>query len=30
MPRGDTVVMPGDHAVILAESDVVEETITRL
>jgi len=29
-PRGDTVITPGDHAVILADSDVVEETITRL
>ena len=30
MPRGDTVVEPGDHAVILADSGVVEETIARL
>jgi len=30
MPRGDTVVKPGDHAVVLADSDVVEETITLL
>lgn len=30
MPRGDTVIEPGDHAVILVDSDVVEETIARL
>jgi len=30
VPRGDTVIEPGDHAVILAESDIVEETIARL
>ena len=30
MPRGDTVVQSGDHAVILADSDAVEETIERL
>ncbi len=29
-PRGDTVIAPGDHAVILVDSDVVEETIARL
>ena len=30
VPRGDTVVEVGDHAVILADSDVVEETLDRL
>lgn len=30
MPRGDTVIEPGDHAVILADNDVVEETVARL
>ncbi|SEW28773.1 Trk system potassium transporter TrkA [Halobacterium jilantaiense] len=30
VPRGDTVIETGDHAVILADSDVVEETIARL
>ena len=30
MPRGDTVVEPGDHAVIFVDSDVAEETIARL
>lgn len=30
MPRGDTVIEPGDHAVILADSDVVEDTIEQL
>jgi len=29
-PRGDTVIEPGDHAVILVDSDVVEETVARL
>ena len=30
VPRGDTVVEPGDHAVILADNDVVEETVDLL
>ena len=30
MPRGDTVVNPGDHAVILVDSDVVDETLELL
>ncbi|WP_257299667.1 Trk system potassium transporter TrkA [Haloarchaeobius sp. FL176] len=30
MPRGDTVVKPGDHAVVLADSDGIEEVIERL
>lgn len=30
IPRGDTVVEPGDHAVILADSDVVEELVDLL
>ena len=30
MPRGETVINPGDHAVILVESDVVAETIALL
>nr|WP_176705210.1 Trk system potassium transporter TrkA [Halobacterium sp. GN101] len=29
-PRGDTVIDPGDNAVIFVDSDVVEETISRL
>ncbi|MGQ3330078.1 Trk system potassium transporter TrkA [Halorubrum sp. FL23] len=29
-PRGDTVIEPGDHTVILVDSEFVEETIARL
>lgn len=30
MPRGDTVVRPGDHAVVIADSDGIEEVVERL
>jgi len=30
IPRGDTVIEPGDHAVILVDSDVVEEVIDHI
>jgi len=30
LPRGDTVVKPGDHAVVLADSDRIEEVIQLL